>query len=161
MSTHDVRIRPLEDGETGPVLDVFAGLRPRSRELRFMTPKYTLTSTDLRHLTQIDGHDRVALVAETPDGCAVGVARFVRDPGDADSADMAIAVVDGWQSRGIGTQLAEALSECARDLAVRRFTVLMHPDNTGAFRLMERSNGDIRPLALDDQSAEYEITLAS
>jgi GNAT superfamily N-acetyltransferase len=161
MNSHDLRIRPLEDGETGPVLDVFAGLRPRSRELRFLAPKFRLTSTDLRHLVHIDGRDRVALVAETPEGCAVGVARFVRDPADATSADMAIAVVDGWQGRGVGTLLSAALAELARDVAVRRFTVLMHRDNQGALRLMNRSHGQVRPLALDDQSAEYEITLAS
>jgi GNAT superfamily N-acetyltransferase len=156
-----VRIRPLEDGETRPVLEVFAGLRARSRELRFMAPKYRLTSTDLGHLTNIDGHDRVALVAESPEGSPIGVARFVRDPSDPTAADMAIAVVDGWQGRGVGTALATALAECARTVAVRRFAVLMHRDNEGAMRLMRRSGADVQPMALDDHSAEFEITLAS
>jgi GNAT superfamily N-acetyltransferase len=156
-----VRIRPLEDGETGPVLAVFDGLHARSRELRFMSPKFRLTPTDLCQLTHVDGRDRVALVAELPDGRPVGIARFVRDPRDASAADVAVAVVDGWQRRGIGALLAKALAERARGAAVCRFTVMMLRENEGAARLMRRVGGNAHPLAVDDESAEYEITLTA
>ena len=53
MDAACVRIRPLVDGETAPVLAVFAGLRARSRELRFLAPKLRLTPTDLRALTPL------------------------------------------------------------------------------------------------------------
>lgn len=155
-----MRIRPLEDGETGPVLAVFAGLRARSREFRFMTPKPRLTSTDLSELTHVDGRDRVALVAELPDGRPIGIARFVRDRSEVGAADVAVAVVDGWQRRGIGAQLVTALAECARGAAVSRFTAMMLRENEGAVRLMRRAGGDIRALALDSHSAEFEISLA-
>lgn len=152
-----VRIRPLEDGEVGPVLAVFDGLGARSREQRFLAPKLRLTRADLRHLTHVDGVDRVALVAERPDGQPVGIARFVRDRHDAGAADVAVAVVDRWQRRGIGKQLATALSAWARGVAVRRFTVDMLRDNQGAVRLMRHAGGDVRPMGLDDYSAEFEI----
>lgn len=161
MDAASVRIRPLEDGETGPVLAVFAGLHARSRELRFMAPKLRLTTTDLCQLTDVDGRHRVALVAELPDGRPVGIARFVRDPSDATAADMAVAVVDGWQRRGIGALLSEALAEHARSADVGRFTVMMLRENEGAVRLMRHVGGDVRPVAVDDHSAEYEISLAS
>ena len=157
MSTR-VHIRPLEDGETGPVLAVFDGLRARSRELRFMSPKFRLTVTDLCHLTHVDGHDRVALVAELPDGRPIGIARFVRSDTDTSAADVAVAVVDCWQRRGIGRQLARALAEYADRVAVRRFTVDMMRANTGALRLMHHA-GEVRPVSLDAYSAEYEVTL--
>jgi hypothetical protein len=80
MTTACVRIRPLEDGESGPVLAVFEGLGARSRELRFMAPKVRLTATDLCHLTHVDGVDRVALVAELPDGRPIGIARAAALP---------------------------------------------------------------------------------
>lgn len=161
MSATCVRIRPLEDGETGPVLAVFAGLHARSRELRFMAPKPSLTRSDLSQLTQVDGRDRVALVAELPDGRPVGIARFVRDHRDGSAADMAVAVVDGWQRRGIGGLLATALADHARGAAVCRFTVMMLHENEGALRLMRRAGGVVRPVAQDDTSAEYEITLTA
>ena len=159
MSTR-VHIRPLEDGETGPVLAVFDGLRARSRELRFMSPKFRLTVTDLCHLTHVDGHDRVALVAELPDGRPIGIARFVRNDTDSSAADVAVAVVDRWQRRGIGRQLARALAEYADGVGVRRFTVDMMRKNTGALRLMHHA-GDVRPVSLDEYSAEYEVTLSA
>jgi len=158
MSTR-VHIRPLEDGETGPVLVVFDGLRARSRELRFMSPKFRLTVTDLCHLTHVDGHDRVALVAELPDGRPIGIARFVRNDTDSSAADVAVAVVDRWQRRGIGRQLARALAEYADGVGVRRFTVDMMRKNTGALRLMHHA-GDVRPVSVDEYSAEYEVTLS-
>jgi GNAT superfamily N-acetyltransferase len=156
-----VRVRALEDGEAWPVLEVFDGLGARSRELRFMAPKFRLTATDLCHLTHVDGQDRVALVAELPDGRPIGIARFVRDPDDRTLADVAVAVVDAWQRRGIGTLLSTALTECARHLAVRRFSVSMLRENEGATRLMRLVGGEVRPTDLDDHNAEFEIAVPS
>jgi GNAT superfamily N-acetyltransferase len=161
MSADRVRIRPLRDGETEPVLAVFDGLGARSRELRFMSPKLRLTPTDLCHLTHVDGVDRVALVAELPDGRPIGIARFVRHACDRAAADVAVAVVDSWQRRGIGAQLAGALATWAHRVAVRRFTIDMLRDNHGAVRLMRHSGGDVRPVGLDDHSAEFELALPS
>lgn len=155
-----VRIRPLEDGETGPVLAVFEGLGARSRELRFMSPKVRLTATDLCHLAHVDGIDRVALVAEGPDGRPIGIARFVRHASDTTAADVAVAVVDSWQRQGIGARLARALSAWARGVAVRRFTIDMLRDNQAAVRLMRQAGGDVHPVRLGDDSAEFEIALS-
>jgi GNAT superfamily N-acetyltransferase len=160
MDAAVVRIRPLEDGESHPVLAVFDGLGARSRELRFLTPKLRLSADDLCHLSHVDDRDRVALVAELPDGRPVGIARFVRDPDDDGAADMAIEVVDGWQGRGVGALLAAALSERARSVDVRRFTVMMLNENEGAVRLMHSVGGDVLTVASDDHSSEFEITLA-
>lgn len=159
MTTACVRIRPLEDGESGPVLAVFEGLGARSRELRFMAPKVRLTATDLCHLTHVDGVDRVALVAELPDGRPIGIARFVRDGDDNAAADVAVAVVDAWQRRGVGAQLSRALATWASEVDVRRFTIDMLRDNHGAARLMRRAGGDVRPVSIDDHAAEFELSL--
>jgi GNAT superfamily N-acetyltransferase len=159
LTASSVRIRPLVDGETGPVLAVFEGLGARSRELRFMAPKLRLTSTDLRHLTHVDGVDRVALVAELPDGRPIGIARFVRHACDAAAADVAVAVVDAWQRRGVGARLAKALGARAREVAVRRFTVDMRHDNHGAAGLMRRAGGTVRPVGVDAYNAEYEVEI--
>ena len=159
-SDGSVQLRPLEPGDSNSVLEVFAGLGPRSRELRFLTPKPRLTSADLRQLTQVDHHDHVAVVAvSASDGRPIGVARFVREREQPDSADVAVAVVDAWQDRGIGTMLTNELVRRAREVGVRRFTMAMAPDNEGAARLLHRAPGEIERLALDHEIAEFAITL--
>jgi GNAT superfamily N-acetyltransferase len=124
-----------------------------------MSPKFRRTATDLCHLTHVDGVDRVALVAELADGRPIGIARFVRHRGDSTAADVAVAVVDSWQRRGVGARLAEALGAWARGVAVCRFTIDMMRDNQGAVRLMRHTGGTVRPVGLDDHSAEFELSL--
>ena len=70
-----------------------------------------------------------------------------------------MAVVDSWQRRGVGAQLAAALAAWARRVAVRRFTIDMLRDNHGAMRLMRRAGGDVLPVGLDAYGAEFVLSL--
>jgi len=155
-----VVLRPLEPGETEPVLEVFSGLGPRSRELRFLAAKPRLTAADLRQLTAVDHRDHVAVLAlSAQDRRPVGVARFVRDPEDPTSADVAVAVVDAWQGRGVGTRLATALVERAREVGVRRFTLVMSRENEAAARLLHRVQGEVHRLDIGVETAEFAVDL--
>jgi acetyltransferase len=156
-----VELRRLERGDRAAVLEVFAGLGDRSRELRFLTAKPRLTSADLRQLTEVDHYDHVAVVAvSAAHGRPIGVARFVREPEHPDTADVAVAVVDDWQDRGVGTMLTNALVRRAAEVGVRRFTMMMARENEGAFRLLQRAPGEIERVAVDGEIAEFAITLA-
>lgn len=155
-----VRLRTLEPGDGAALREIFEGLGPRSRVLRFLAPKTRLTSADLRQLTSVDGRDHVALLAEaTADGRPIGVARFVRDRDEPHAADVAVTVVDAWQNRGVGTLLSRALAELGLRLGVRRFTLDMLLENEGAARLLHRMEGDVERLAMDRGVAELAITL--
>jgi RimJ/RimL family protein N-acetyltransferase len=158
--TH-VGLRPLEPEDGHLLRDIFDRLSPASRERRFLTPKERLSSADLRQLTAVDHVDHEAVVGFSPrSGRPVGVARFVRDPRDPETADVAIAVVDAWQSRGLGTILATSLISRARELGVRRFTLLMAQDNEAAVRLMHRVLGDVETSNLDTETAEFVVSLS-
>ena len=154
-----VELRTLRAGDICAVQEVFAGLGSRSRELRFLTAKPRLTSADLRQLTDVGHDDHIALLAIST-GRAIGVARFVRDREDPSSADVAVAVVDAWQDRGVGTMLAEELGRRALEVGVRRFTMIMTLHNEGAVRLLHRVPGEIERLAIDEETAEFAITLS-
>jgi N-acetylglutamate synthase-like GNAT family acetyltransferase len=65
--------------------------------------------------------DRHAIAAVAADGTIAGIARYMRAP-DAETAEVAIAVVDRWTGRGIATLLLEPLAAEARSVEIRRFT---------------------------------------
>ena len=141
MRSARVALRPLTPDNGAAVDAVFAGLSSRSRYLRFHTPVPRLTAAMRAALLDLDGHDRVALVAEVrrPGLRArhpVGIARMYRTgPGEA---ELAVAVVDAWQGRGIGRSLLTELGALARDLGYERLFGLVLPENGAVVRLLQR-----------------------
>ena len=120
------------------------GLRHLSDETvhrRFLSPKRSFSRSELRYLTEVNGRDHVALVAEYPGEPVrrlIAVGRFVRLAQNTDAAEVAIVVADDWQRRGVGSLFAERLAAEARRLGVKRFTATMASDNVAAHRLMDR-----------------------
>jgi GNAT superfamily N-acetyltransferase len=144
------------------VREVFDGLGPESRYQRFLVWKKTLIETDLRTLVAVDHKHHEAVTAISLDTTkAVGIARFVRLQDDPDTADVAVAVVDAWQKRGVGLALAEALVARARCLHVTRFSVVVARGNTVATRLMHRLPGEVATVATDRHTADFVVTLRS
>ncbi len=113
----------------------FEQLGPESRYKRFLSPVADLTSAQLDYLTDIDHHDHEALVA-IADGVGVGVARFVRLEPDGPRAEVAVAVGDDWQGRGLGTILLDRLSRRAREEGVTTFTAAVLTDNQAVIDLL-------------------------
>lgn len=71
------------------------------------------------------------------DGEVIGVARFVRDEPGSRSAEVAVAVVDDWQGKGLGTLLLNRLSDRAREEGVELFTATVLSDNRAIIDLLE------------------------
>lgn len=104
----------------------FQRLSTESRYLRFMGTKATLTEAELEALTTLDGVDHFAMGAlrREPAGGAVeglGVARFVRLPGQPEIAEAAVTVADAVQGRGLGSLLLRRLAAAARERGIRFF----------------------------------------
>ena len=68
-------------------------------------------------------------------GEPIGIARLVRED---DTAEVAFAVADAWQSRGVGTLLVERLAADARAAGIRRFVADVAPDNLPSHALLRR-----------------------
>jgi RimJ/RimL family protein N-acetyltransferase len=134
-----VAIRPIAAGDKQELQDGLQRLSDEAVQRRFLVPKVRFTKAELRYLTEVDGHDHVALVAESErwPGTIVAVARYVRLNDDPDTAEAAIVVADELQGLGLGTLLAERLAAAATVHGVRRFTAEMLGDNRPAQRLME------------------------
>ena len=129
-----ITIRPLRNGETQAVQDVFDRLGPRSRLMRFGGAKPVLSDRDLDQLARVDGdhHVLIALVDCVP----VGIARLVRD---GTSAEVAVEVVDEWQGRRVGTILMKHLANDARAAGIEELHAYVVPENVASRALMRRA----------------------
>jgi GNAT superfamily N-acetyltransferase len=141
-------IRLLRPGDEGPVRDVFAGMAPHSRYLRFHAPMPRLTAAMLRRLTAVRPGQHVALVASVS-GRDVGIARWVRDADVPHRADVGVSVVDAHQGRGVGRVLLETLARDAECWGVAELSCAVHRDNLAMLRLLHSwgasvvCNGDV------------------
>jgi len=128
-----VTIRALRNGESNVVQAVFDRLGPRSRLQRFGGAKNVLSPSDLEQLARIDAnHHAVVAVAG---GEPIGIARLVRD---GDTAEVAFAVADEWQGRGVGTVLIDRLAADARAAGIRRFVGTVSESNPRSLALLRR-----------------------
>jgi RimJ/RimL family protein N-acetyltransferase len=125
----EVVVRPIRSADKGALVAGFEQLSEQSRYQRFLTGIKELSESEVRYLTEVDHHDHEALIAFGPEGEAVGVARFVRAD-DPLRAEAAVAVIDSWQGRGLGTALTNLLADRARDEGVECFTALVLASNT-------------------------------
>ena len=135
-------IRPIRPSDKAELSAGLSSLSELSRHRRFLSPKVRFTSAELRYLTELDGHDHVALVAHLMDGTGVGVARYVRMPGGA-TADVAIVVADSMQGRGLGSLMAELLAAVAARHGIERFSADILSENLPAQRLMAHLSGHL------------------
>ena len=78
-----VLIRQVRGSDAPLLADGFARLSARSRQMRFLSPKHTLSAAELRFFTEVDHYDHEAIGALSPaNGRGVGIARYVRDVDD-------------------------------------------------------------------------------
>ena len=129
-------VRPLRDGDTDTVLAVFGRLGEASRRLRFNGPKPCLPEEELRQLARMDA-EHYALVAWVDrDPRPVAIARLART--SRGSAEIAFAVADAYQHRGVGAALAAELVADARLAGITEITALTSADNPAALALLGR-----------------------
>jgi RimJ/RimL family protein N-acetyltransferase len=133
-------IRALQPGDKPLLVEGLKQMSEESRYRRFLAPKPSFTAAELAYLTELDHHDHEALIAIEPEsGEPVGVARYVRIADEPEVAEAALAVVDEWQHRGVGTALLRILNARARQQDVRRFRATVLSDNQPMLRLLDQA----------------------
>lgn len=155
-----VLIRQINAADAALVADIFGQLSETSRWMAFLAAKKELSAAELRYLTDVDHHDHEALAALDPDsGRGVGVARYIRHPEDRQAAEVCVTVVDGWQRRGLGTELLMQLSQRARQEGIGRFTAVASAGNAAAAGLLRTMRADLVGHQYD--TVEYRIDLVA
>jgi len=104
-----------------------------SRFARFGSGISNLRASELRYLTDVDQVNHVAWGA-TIDEQPAGVGRYIL--GSGPDAEIAIAVVDRFQRRGLGRTLFEALVASARASSVLGLHFSIEPWNRRVLRML-------------------------
>lgn len=142
-------VRPLLPEDAHFLVDLFEHMGPDSRFLRF---NLSLKDPDPEHVRS--AAQRMARVDRTRDGAwlaftdlpdqpnaPVAGARYIRL--DPESAEVALAVRDDMQNRGIGTQLLIYLAEQARKSGVHRLVATIQRSNRRLFHILKKAELDL------------------
>lgn len=127
-----VTIRPMCHTDADMEQNFVRGLSAETKHFRFLGAVRELTSEEVRKFCDVDGHRSMAFVALVRDEAGsriVGVSRYAPNA-ESSTREMAVTVADDWQHRGIGTRLARALLQHAREHGVRKLYSIDLSDNT-------------------------------
>jgi RimJ/RimL family protein N-acetyltransferase len=147
-----ITVRALRNGDTATVAALFERLGERSRERRFCGAKPRLSEPELANLARVDRAHHVLVGYADGDPRPVGIARLVRD---GDSAEIAFAVADEHQGRGVGSTLANELAADARAAGITRLTATVCGDNPRVIALVKR----LGPLDMSWRGRERELVV--
>ncbi|MDQ2923761.1 MAG: GNAT family N-acetyltransferase [Candidatus Dormibacteraeota bacterium] len=136
-----VHIRPIKPEDEPLLHEAVAAMSERTVYFRFFSPLKRIPDALAHRLAVVDYNDRFALVATThrPTGNEriLGVARYDR-VADADVAEVAVAVVDEFQRRGLGGALLAILARVARKHGIKSFSLIVLPENQQMLGLLRK-----------------------
>ena len=147
-----VTIRPLRNGDTATVSTLFRRLGERSRARRFCGAKPRLSELELASLARVDDTHHVLVGYLDGDSEPVGIARLVRS---GSSAEIAFAIADAHQGRGIGSTLAGELAADARAAGITELVATVCGDNPRVLALLRR----LGSLSLTWRGGERELVV--
>jgi len=132
----------------------YDGLSLESRHFRFHG--FGRTDTVARADAEASGVDRLALIGRH-DGRVVAVACYVglREPG---VAEVAFAVADDDQRRGIGTRMLEQLAAIAADRGIRRFDAEVMANNRPMLGVFAHAGFAVRREGFGELTVWLDIT---
>ncbi|HYT25971.1 MAG TPA: GNAT family N-acetyltransferase, partial [Actinomycetota bacterium] len=122
-----VHVRPVRQEDAAAVRSMLESMSDASRWLRFFSA-FPRLEPAVRWATEVDYDRRCGLVA-TAGGQVVAHAGYERDAGRADRAEVALAITDAWQGKGLGTILLGQLAEVADQTGIVTFTAEVLPEN--------------------------------
>lgn len=141
-------VRSLQPGDRDEIAAGYEQLSPASRRLRFFNAPDHLSERLLDYLIDVDGVDRVALVAraiDEPGTPGVAVARYAREPQDPSTAEAAVTVLDTQRNRGIATILLTSLVDAAVANGITTFTASVMWENEMLLDALREYGAEVVP----------------
>jgi ribosomal protein S18 acetylase RimI-like enzyme len=134
-------VRPIVPDDEPLLHEAVAAMSERTVYFRFFSPLKRMPDALAHRLAVVDYNDRFALVAtmRKPGGKEriIGVARYDRVP-KTEVAETAVAVVDEFQRRGLGSALMTILGKVAGDHGIKTFTLIVLPENQQMLGLLRK-----------------------
>jgi len=155
-----ISIRPIERSDASGLSDFYAALSPESKRRRFLGQVGRSDHALADAFTERAGEGLVAILGEAgpADGAVVGHATIHPD-GDG-SAEVAVAVADGFQGRGIGSALVGAAVSQLHGDGLTRLTASFFADSVPMRRLL-RAVGPIQSDQIHAGTEEITVQLAA
>ena len=152
-----VTIRAIRPDDGVRIVKAFQALEPRSIYLRFFSPKKALSAEEVRRVTEPDPARQAALVATVPTGdqdeIIVALGEYV---GSGANADIAFAVEDEYQGRGIASRLLQHLVRIAREKGISRFEADVLGENVSMLKVFRHSG---LPITESEEGSIVHVTL--
>ncbi len=159
-----VLIRALRPSDADELEEGFDQLSSDSRYLRFFTPVHVLNKAMLARFVAPDHLDHVAIGAvdaTTAVAEGIGVARAFRSKDDETAAEFAVAVIDSYHSKGVGSLLLDALGVACARVGITTLTADVLSTNTAMLSLVERRGGTRTRVLGDASVTEVAIPVVS
>jgi ribosomal protein S18 acetylase RimI-like enzyme len=131
-------VRPMRATDADAMVATVLALSPESFRRRFFSPVPRLLPGMAEALTAVGDH-HLALLAFDHAGQLVAIAEAIRERHDPQVAEVAIAVADAYQHRGLGTRLLRRLSRHAAEEGVARLVGFTQVDNAPALSLFTKA----------------------
>lgn len=136
-----IHLRAIAPDDRDRLTAHFHSLSEESIYYRFFGLKHRLSDSELAYLTQLDFVNHVGLVATLyQDGSEhfIGVARYIRGS-DPKRAEVAFAVADAHQGRGIASLMLDHLAGIARAAGIEAFDAIVLSDNRKMLEVLDHS----------------------
>jgi len=135
-----IDIRALRPDDRDGMRSALQHMSEESIVRRFFAPRRSFSPQEVSNFLDVDFDSHVALVATQPgDGLPqiVGGGRYiVTSPG---TAEVAFAIPDAHQHRGLGSLLMKHLILIARAKGLQQFVAEMLPENTAMLGVLRKS----------------------
>ncbi len=152
-------IRPIRPEDAQAHAALMARLPPEDLRFRFFTALRELSPEQIVRLTQIDYEREMAFLAvRESDEASVGVARLVREMGEA-RGEFAILVEPAVKGRGLARHLMERLMAWGRQAGLQEIAGTVLADNHPMLGFARRLGFTIHHLPEDPEIVEAVMTL--
>lgn len=155
-------MRPVKISDEDLVKDFFYSLSDKSLQRRFLTIRKDIPHKMRQKFVVIDYTKEMVILACTIKNdmeIVVGIGQYVKWH-DRNYADVAFAVRDDFQNKGIGTELLEYITLLAKNEGLEGFTADVLGDNKPMLRLFDKMNYRVEK-KIEEGVYEYTITFGA